>query len=124
MKKLLPVLGLTAVLTPLFAQALTIPAPNGVVVPTGVLTSSTSVVNLFCGIIPWIFWGLIVLSIVFVLVAAYRYLFSSGDPEKVRGANKTLIYAAIAIVVALIAAGVPSLINNFLGAGAVGSACW
>lgn len=68
------------------------------------------ILNVLCQIAVWMFWILIALSIVYVLVAAYKYLTSSGDSEKVSSAGKTIIYAAVAIVVALIAKGFPLIV--------------
>ena len=66
-------------------------------------------------IINWIFWLLIVLTIIFVLIAAFKYLTAGGDPEKVKSAGSTLLYAAIAVVVALIAKGLPLIVSSFIG---------
>jgi len=64
------------------------------------------------------FWGLLVLSVAMFLVGGYMYATASGDPEKVGRANKTLLYAAIAVVVALVARGIPLLIGTFFGVDA------
>ena len=66
-------------------------------------------------VIGWLFTFLVVLAIVFVLVAAFKYLTAAGDPEKVKGASHQLIYAAVAIVVAILARAVPLLIGSFFG---------
>ncbi|MEK9179915.1 MAG: hypothetical protein AAB897_00690 [Patescibacteria group bacterium] len=63
----------------------------------------------------WLFWILVILTIVFVLIAAFKYLTSAGDPGKIGEASKTLIYAAVAIAVALLATGVPLIVTNLLG---------
>jgi hypothetical protein len=55
------------------------------------------------------------------MVAAFKYLTASGDPEKVKGAGNTLLYAAIAIGVALLARAVPLVVSSFLGATGVTS---
>lgn len=90
--------------------------------PTNVLTSPGDITNLFCGALTWMFWGLIVLSVVMFLVGGYTYASSKGDPEKVGKATKTLTYAAIAVLVALIAKGIPNLVATFLGTS-FGNAC-
>lgn len=82
--------------------------------PKNVITSSTNVVNLFCIALLWMFWGLIVLAVAMFLVGGYIYATSRGEPERVSQATKTLTYAAIAIVVALVAKGVPLIIGSFL----------
>lgn len=66
-----------------------------------------------CDLADWAFTFLIIISIVFVLFAAYKYLGSAGDPERVKGAKHTLIYAAVAVAVAIVAKGVPLLLFDF-----------
>ncbi len=68
----------------------------------------------------WFFTFLIVLAAIFALVAAYKYLTAGGDPEKVKSASNVLIYAAIAVVAALFARGLPLLVSSLIG-GAVTS---
>jgi len=83
--------------------------------PGGWLTGFGSVVELFDRASSWLFWILIMLSVIFVLVAAYKYLTSAGDPNKVSEASKTIVYAAVAIAIAFIAIGFPSLIADLIG---------
>jgi hypothetical protein len=96
---------------------------QGATEPTGVIQSASDVTNLFCGALLWMFWGLIVLGVAMFIVGGYTYATSGGDSEKVSKATKTLTYAAIALVVALIAKGVPSLIYSFLGNNSGLNAC-
>ncbi len=84
------------------------------VAPT--ITTISDFVGLICTIVDWLFTFLVVLTIVFVLLAAYKYLTAAGDPEKVKGASNTLIYAAVAIIVAILAKGIPLIIGSFMGA--------
>ncbi len=65
-------------------------------------------------VVNWLFTFLILLVIVFVIVAAYRYLTAAGDPEKVKSASNTLIYAAIAVIVALLARSMPVLVGSLI----------
>ncbi len=112
-----------ALAVPLFASAqITQPpiaAPSNIS-NIGQFTSSAGVI---CTIINWIFWFLIVLTIVFVLVAAFKYLTAAGEPEKVKSAGNTLLYAAIAVVVALVAKGLPLIVSSFIGGGLSGIGC-
>ncbi len=72
--------------------------------------------NVICNAIAnWLFDLLIVLTVVYVIIAAYKYLTSSGDPNKVSSATKTITFAAIAIVVALLAKAFPFIIANLFG---------
>ena len=49
--------------------------------------------------------------------AAYTYLMASGDPEGVTKARNEIIYAAVAIIVALLAVGFDTAIATFLQTG-------
>ncbi len=91
-----------------------IPSPT-IVPPSPPFTGVDDITIVAHEIVNWLFWGLIVLSIVMFLVGGYRYVTSGGEPEKISGANKTLRYAAIAVVIAIVAAGVPTIIGSFFG---------
>mgnify|MGYP001561545888 CR=1 FL=1 len=68
-----------------------------------------------CRVSSGIFAVLMAISVIMVLWAAYNYLTSSGDEEKIKKATRTITYAAVAIVVALIATGFPFVIASFTG---------
>ncbi len=110
-KKLGAVLsGLSASALPVLALAATAPpAP---------ITTLTAFQTFICTIIVgWLFTFLIILTVVFVIIAAFKYLTAAGDPEKVKSAGNTLVYAAIAIVVALFARGLPLIIGSLFSSG-------
>ncbi len=83
--------------------------------------SLQSILNDLCIVFAWMFYFLIVVAVIMVVVAAFKYLTAGGDPEKVKSAGATLMYAAVAIGVALLAKAVPLIVGNFLGAGTVTS---
>ena len=76
---------------------------------------------MLCTVFAWAFYFLIVLAVIFIIVAGFRYLTASGDPEKVKGAGTMLLYTAVAIGIALLARAVPLVIGSFLGASGVSS---
>jgi hypothetical protein len=105
-----------------FAQSLPTPtAPTQTSVPQGQITSLQGVLQTLCTVFAWAFYFLIVVAVIFVIVAAFKYLTAAGDPEKVKSAGATLLYAAIAIGVALLARAVPLVVGSFLGASGVSS---
>lgn len=57
-----------------------------------------------------------VIAAFFILWAGWTYLQAGGDPGKVEEAKNRLLYAVIAIAVALVATGVVPLVRGFLGA--------
>ena len=111
--------------------ALLLPTAAFAQIPQSPVTAPDNIANInqilngtsICAIINWAFWLIIVFSILFVLVAAFKYLTAAGDPEKVKSASLTLLYVVVAIVVALIAKGFPSLISSFIGGGLSGIGC-
>ena len=105
-----------------FAQNLAQPtAPTQANVPQGQINSLQGVLQTVCTVFAWAFYFLIVIAVIFVIVAAFKYLTAAGDPEKVKSAGSTLLYAAIAIGVALLARAVPLVVGSFLGASGVTS---
>lgn len=82
--------------------------------PAGVTTTG-GLMDMICTLANWAFTFLIILAIFFVLFAAFKYLTAAGEPEKIKKASHTLIYAAVAVVIALLAKGFPLLIGSFVG---------
>jgi len=119
------VLGSLFLITNIAQAAVSVPKPPTGNLPTSPVQNTTDIQNLACGLLPWIFWGLIVLAIIMALVAAYRYATAAGEPEKVGNASKTLLWAAVAVAVAIIAQGIPYIVGSFFTSGGAGfnSAC-
>jgi len=65
----------------------------------------------------WIFYIVIALAIIFILVAAIGFLTAGGNPEKIEKARSQLIYALIAVAVAVLAWGLVTFVAGFFGAG-------
>lgn len=74
--------------------------------------------DLITTITDWMFVFLLVLSVLFIILAAYKYMFSGGNEEGVSAAHKMLIYAVVAIAVAFLAQGVSFVVASLLGQGA------
>lgn len=84
--------------------------------PSTAPVSLGGVAKLICTAAAWAFFFLIILAVVFVLIAAFKYLTASGDPEKVKGASHMLIYAVVAVAVGILARGLPLVVGSFFGA--------
>lgn len=91
-------------------------APVQVPPPTtpGPITSGQGFVDLLNVVLRWVATAFWILAALFVFIAAYKYLTAGGDPEKVKSASSNLLYAVIAIAVAIMAYGLPVLVGNFL----------
>jgi hypothetical protein len=93
-------------------QVINLPAPD----QTGI-TDTGTIFDSICTVLNYVFTALIILAILFVLIAAFKYLTAGGDPEKVKAASKTLIFAAVAVAVGILAQAIPIIVGNFIGAG-------
>ena len=78
---------------------------------------------LICQVRNWIFTFALIIGVIYILIAAVKYMNSGGDAGKVSEVHKALVWAAIGIAVALVAAAVPSLVNSILGGGDLPSGC-
>lgn len=79
--------------------------------------------KILCPIAAAMFWILIALSSIMVIWAAFLYLTAAGESEKVSKAHKTLAYAAVAVVVALLAKGFPVIVASLVGGEASITTC-
>ncbi len=57
---------------------------------------------------------LFALVAIFVIIAAFQYLTAQGDPEKTKTAKNMIIYAVVALGIALIAGGISGIVENIL----------
>jgi undecaprenyl pyrophosphate phosphatase UppP len=77
-------------------------------------TTVGGLVDVLRNVVRWVYIIFFVLAVMFILFAAFNYLTAGGEAEKISKAKNQLIYAIIAIVVALLAVGFETIIRNFL----------
>ena len=82
--------------------------------PSGRDWDFTRLLNVINTLIDYLFTILLVLAVVFILIAAFRYLTAGGDEEKVAKAHQILIYAVVAIAVALLAQGIVFTVRQLI----------
>jgi len=63
----------------------------------------------------WMFSFLLSFAAVFIIIAAFIFLTSAGDPKKTEKAKNTIIYAVIAIVIAFLARAIVGTVMVILG---------
>jgi len=68
----------------------------------------------FKDVIRWVYTMFFVLAVLFILLAAYNYLLGGQDEKRIELAKKQLTYAVVAIIVALLAAGVAGVVYDIL----------
>jgi len=89
-------------------ETTTITISNPLGETSDVLTLIDKILNFLLGIA-------LVLTPIMIVYAGFLYITAAGNEEKVKTANKVLIWALIGLAVVLIAKGVPALIKEFLG---------
>jgi len=109
---LIAVLAQAIYAVPVFAQT------SGIDIGT-----KEKVVAAICNIASAMFWILIALSTVMVLYGAFLYLTGGADAEKVKSAHKTITYAAVGVVVAILAKGFPFIVANIFSATGLPNGC-
>lgn len=67
----------------------------------------------------WMFWILMSVAVIMIMWAAYLYATAQDDAEQASQARRTIFYAAIAIIVALLAEGFPLVIANIFSVSGV-----
>lgn len=87
-------------------------------VPT-TITSYGGVINIINTIGNWMFGILLALAVVFLLYAAFLYLTAAGDSGKTDQAKNIIIYAIVAIIVAVLAKGIIMVAQSLVGAPVV-----
>jgi hypothetical protein len=64
----------------------------------------------------WVFVGLMAISALMIILGAFTFVTSGGNPDKTTQARNYIIFAAIGIAVALFSRAVPSLVKLIVGA--------
>lgn len=84
---------------------------------TGVITNISGIWTVVNTIVKYVYWFFFAMAVLFIIFAAFTYLTAGGDPAKVKKANNQLIYAVVAVAVALIAYGIETLVRSALTSG-------
>lgn len=82
---------------------------------TAPATTGASLLTLVDTATNWVFAIFVILSIIFVLLAAFQFVTGGGDAKKIEEARQKLIWAAVGIIIALLAKGLVPVIRNIVG---------
>lgn len=118
MKKFLTVafafMAMLMVVSPVLAVC-TQSDPSGCVPDSGIREVS-DVFNLLSKATSWIFVVLLFMAFIFIIMGAFTYISSKGDPKAVTLAKNYIIYALIGIVVGVLAKGLILAVCSIMGA--------
>lgn len=80
-----------------------------------VVTSYSQVITVIKTVGNWMFGILLALAAIFIIYAAFLYLTAAGDATKTDKAKNIIIYAVVAIVVAVLAWGITVVAQQLVG---------
>lgn len=63
----------------------------------------------------WFFVAIVILAMIMVLLGAYNIMTAGGAPEKVNTGRSYIIFAAVGLIIALIARAIPYIARNIMG---------
>ena len=79
------------------------------------VSSIADVMKILTSIVNIMYTAFFIVAIAFILLAAFTYLTAQDDPEKIKSATRQIMWAAVAIAVALISVGFNQIVKSFLG---------
>jgi hypothetical protein len=95
---------LFSLLIPLFTKAITFENPF----------EDLTFEKLIENIINFIFWVAMAIAPIMIIVAAFYFLTSGGNPEKVSTAKKIIFYTIIGLIIIFLAKGIPAIIRQII----------
>ena len=110
--KKLSLVAFSSAIAVFLSSSLVVFAAQGIAAP---ITDTIGLQKLMCTIIGWIFWFVLVLSVIMILVAAFDYMTAGDDTEKTTRGRKRLTYAAVGILVALLAFAFIPVVSSTIG---------
>ena len=85
-------------------------------IPSGGITSVQGIYDKLIVVSNWLFAFLLVFAVIFIIWAAWNYLTAAGDQNKVQKAKDGILYAIIAVAIAVLAKVIINVVANFFGA--------
>ncbi len=79
------------------------------------INTADDIIALMQKAVTYMYEAFYIVVVGFILLAAFNYLQGGDNPKKIETAKAQLKYAVIALVIALTASGVATIINTFLG---------
>lgn len=72
-----------------------------------IIGSITAIISNFISIALFIAGGL---AVIFIIIGAFRYITSAGNPNSLEGAKKTIVYAVGGLILCILAYAIVNLI--------------
>lgn len=70
--------------------------------------------NILANVLKYTYTIFFIIAVIFILIAAFSFLTAKGDPTAIVGARSQIVWAVVAIIIALLSVGAAQIINSFL----------
>ncbi len=70
--------------------------------------------NILSRIVQYVYTIFFVVAVIFIIIAAFNFLTGGDNPEKIKGAQKQILWAAVAIAIALLSLGAAQIVKNLI----------
>lgn len=78
------------------------------------IKSPEQIFGVLANILRYAYTIFFIVAIIFILIAAFNFLTAKDNPEKVKSARSQILWAAVAIAIALISVGAANIIYRFI----------
>jgi magnesium-transporting ATPase (P-type) len=82
--------------------------------PQSPVRSISDIVAVLRFVVRIVFTLLMIVAIIMIIYAGFKYLTAMGDPGAIQTAHRALVWAAVAIAVGLLAEGVRAIVESIL----------
>lgn len=83
--------------------------------PVSPIQNIGDVFNLLSKATSWIFVALLFMAFIFIIMGAFTYITSKGDPKLITNAKNYIIYALIGVAIGILAKGLILAVCSILG---------
>lgn len=77
------------------------------------ITGPNDIFRILKNIVQYTYAIFFIVAVIFIIIAAFNFLTAQGDPEKIKGARAQILWACVAIAIALISVGAAQIIQAF-----------
>ncbi|MDP2629745.1 MAG: TrbC/VirB2 family protein [Candidatus Harrisonbacteria bacterium] len=107
------------ILISLLLIALALPAigladHSGVPHSSTIVDSAEDVERTLENIGDWMFRIFMIIAVIMIVIAAFQFLFAGGDTDKFSNAKRSLVYAIVAVAVAVLSSGIVRVVETII----------
>lgn len=105
--------GFLAIENPVFAVAPDAKTEAGKLAK-GSISDPQQILTILTTIVKYTYTIFFIVAIIFIIIAAFSFLTAQGDPEAIKKARAQILWACVAIAIALISMGAAQIIQGLM----------